>query len=1553
MLPEAHGPALVRLAAAWARPGAPASEDLVAATREAVAAVRPQDLPGAAELVQALLGRLEPAAARRPARAALFALLDAVRRKPFLSALAPDLVEGWTRLLVPAIDRADYTFGELLRSREETDPRTVAIRVPGSGIRDLTVADVGRRTRSLARGLLSLLRDDPEARVAILSENRLEAALVDLACLSNGIVDMPLPANATAEQVVYMLRHSGARVLFAEDEEQVSKVLPSLAQLPALEDIVVFSADAADRHRLLTLEQMADQDGGAFADATRAARAGRVRSRDVATVMYTSGTTGTPKGITFSHLNIVSKRLCRGLALPEVGEGDVFLCYLPLYHTFGRYLELTGTLWWGATYVLARSTATPALLEDFKAVKPTVFISVPKKWMELHDAGVREARAQEAPDPGPYLRALTGGRLRYGLSAAGYLDPEVFKAFQRAGVHLLSGYGMTEATGGILMTARGDYQEGSIGTPLPGIECARDEDGELLVRGPYVTPGYFQDAGGEEAFDAGGWFHTGDLVSVDGRGHYRITGRKKEIYKNRAGQTISPQRIENLFKDFDAVGQAFLVGDRREYNTLLVWPSYDKDPSLRRKTPDELRELISSLVVSANRFLAPFERVVAFRLLPRALDEAHGELTHKQTFKREEVERTWHDLIEPMYQQKRLALPVGDLFLRVPNWVLRELGVLQEEVSLKGGLLAAGSRAMEVGPEPAAPGSMRVGDMAYQPLGGTVDLGVLLARPALWVGNDGIRRFMGEDAFVSLVARRRQGQEEMRIDPRAWRAPPAARLPGLLEQVDRDEVSFHSLQAAGELLRAERPEARRAIASLERTLQSGRPDLARLARALLRRAADSPDEETRRRAFRALLPAEDAGRTLETLRLFLDRLGPYALRDEDLVSFGERGLAEAQVRVLLEALCSESAYAARADTSDGRLLMGAMRLLTVYAEAHAEWYAPVRVPLARLTFHRDERIAARAEEELDRLRRDFSAWIGPNLRRAIDPASGVEYGWGEVVSFDPSVPEAAQELLRRALADTTLMRGSVFLFGRGALVSLADLPVGGARVRLLGTQHGKSVYRLSFQTRGRETFDIAINLAEELSPSALREEIRWLLAAGAPPPLVEAFGGYYPEHGIFTEEFIPGETVERQVARLERQGEARRLKHVWPFLGWNALAAHVDFWDRTGRRVALRHPSLAAFIVPSHDYQTGARLVSIADRSPCAGFEELLDRFQRTFVDSVESTRPELRGGLPDSVFFSAAVEALGLERARPLLEGLAGGPRGAAAEAFLARVRAEGFTPRAAHFAARRYRRWLAVNPGATAEARGAILAELWGTYRLAHLEATWPDVRLRFFRQTVFAGAREELGAALDRLMEAARGLPGSALNLEEQIAPIREALRPTAEEDYFLARLAYRYLRPTDEASLISLPSGEHVVAEVVVALTDEEGERFKVRAPASPREVARLLQLFLDANLLVTFTAEHEFLLALDEDDALLGGLFYRRVGRDRAHMEKIVIARPHQGKGVSGGLMRELVRRLRARAVRALETGYFRPDWFQKYGFRTDPTSGGLVLDIGDEPATRL
>ncbi len=1536
------------LAASWARAGPPPA-DLVDRTREALATVQPQDLPEVAGLVETLVGRAQQASSREAARRALFTLLDAVRRRFFTEALTPAEVDPWTRLLTQAIDRADYTFGDVLRSREETDPRAPALRVLGADACEITVADLARRTRAIARGLMAMLRDEGKPRVAILSENGLEAALCDLACLSNGILSFPLPANAIPEHVAYMLRHSGAQLLLASDEEQLAKVLPALGSLPDLRQVVAFSHPAAERHGLLSLEQMIGQGAGAFDDAERAARAAAVRSRDLATVMYTSGTTGAPKGITFHHLDIVSKRLCRGFALPTLGDGDVFLAYLPLYHTFGRYLELTGSLWWGATYVFARSTAVGSLVEDFRTVRPTVFISVPKKWLEIHEAAVRAAGGEDPDEVAANLRSITGGRLRLGLSAAGYLDPIVFRSFHRAGVELCSGYGMTEATGGVLMTPVGEYVDGSVGKPLPGIECRIAEDGELLLRGPYVSPGYFRPSPEEAAaHDAEGWFHTGDLFAVDERGHHHITGRKKEIYKNRMGQTIAPQRVENLFRDFDAVGQAFLVGDHREYNTLLIWPNYEGQPSLRERSPEDLGELLSSLVASTNRFLAPFERVVSFQVLPRALDVEHGELTAKHTFKREVVEENWKELIDRMYVQKHLALPADGFSLRIPNWAMREMGVLQGELAIREGRLQARGRSMAVGPDPAARGALRIGDLAYVAEGSTLDLGAVIATPSLWLGNDELKAFVGEEAFRSLASRRKRATG-VRLDLRLWSPPHPGRLPALLEAVDREEVTLDTIHAAGEVLRAERPEARRAIIHLQLGLAAGHGEHAALCRELLRRAADAPDEEIRRLALRVLLPEEEAGEVLSTLRLFLDRLGPMALRDEDLAVLGERGLPDAQAQALLAHLSSEAAWVT-SGASERRLLVGAMRLLAAFAVAHPRWYAPVRVPLARLSLHPDQEISARAQEEHDRLRRGFTNWIGPNLRLAIDPESGMEYGWKEVVAFEHGIPGATRELFLRALADTTLVRTSVFLFGGGPLLSLADLPPGGASVSHLGTRLGKAVYRLSLHTRSRETYEVAVNLVESMHPHELRQEITWLLACGSPPPLVEAFGGYYPEYGMFTEEFIPGETVARQVARLERQGERTRLRHVWSFLAWTALDAHVAFWDRTGRRLALRDPSPEAFIVPSHDYHSGARLVSISDRSPCGDLDELLGRFQASFIDRVEEGRPDLRGEVGEEILLSAVVEALGLLRGREVLEGARGGKRGAAVEAFLSRLASHGYTPRRVHFAVRRYRRWLSVNPAATEEARGRMLAEMWGTYRLSETEQEWPDTRVRFFRGTVFAEAREDLAKALDRLMARARELPPGALALEEHVASLRLSARTTRAEDYFLARLTYPYLAPGDDVALISLSAGARRVTEPVLGLVDESGERFFVRGPASPREVARLLQIFHEAQLPVTFSEKHEFLLAIDAKEAVVGGVYYHQTRRpDRVHMEKIVVVRKARGKGISDGLMREFARRQRARGIRSLETGFYQPDYLKRYGFRTDPGSGGLVLDLEAEP----
>jgi long-chain acyl-CoA synthetase len=1526
--------------------GQKAADLLVEETLSQLADLRPDQLALFEPLARALLEQLEQTQSRPAARRALLAVLDTVRRKRFTRQLTPDQVPGWTSLVLEAVEKVDFTYPQLVLQREQTDPDAVALRVLGPDPCELTVADLARRTRAIARGLLSLLGDDREGRVALLSENCLDGALVDLACLSNGIVDIPVPANIVADQIQFVLRHCGARVLVLSDEEQAAKVLPLLPSLPELREVVMMSGATAEARGMLSLSQLVEQ-GALLDDEERARRAAAVKSSDLATVMYTSGTTGQPKGIAFSHLNLMSKRFARGFALPGLGEGDVFLSYLPLYHTFGRWLEMTGSLYWGATYVFARSPARATLLEDFGAVRPTVFISVPKKWMELREQACREVGSEDPDLVAAQLKKITGGQLRWGLSAAGYLDPLVFRSFRSAGVELNSGYGMTEATGGVTMTPVGEYVDGSIGKALPGIELKVAGDGELLMRGPYVMLGYLNAPPGDSGLDAEGWFATGDLVQQDERGHVRIVGRKKEIYKNRKGQTIAPQRVENLFRDFDAVGQAVLVGDHREFNTLLIWPDFEGQKSLQKKSPQELRELLGSLVASANRFLAPFERVVDYALLDRPLSADHGELTAKLTYKRDVVEKHFAHLIEPMYQELHISLSVGGFEVTIPNWVMREIGVLKEDLAWRDGELIAHQRSMPLEADPSRPGTLRVGDFHYRPGPSGLDLGEMLGAPCLWLGNESLRRFVGEEAFLSLLSRRAEDPKVLELDPRA--APPCdpRRASQLMPAVGARQASYPSLHAAAALLRGSREQAEQAVKHLERALHWGRGELASLARAILRRASELSDPKVQQEAFQALLPGEEPSQVVPTLRRFLERAGPALLSEETLVALAGRSLSEGHVSALLDLVEDHARELDRTTLvpSDRALVLGAARLLTAAAVARPVHYARLRITLARLAQHRDPELAARAGEDLDRLQLWFRSWIGPNQRLAVDLVDDVEYGWREVLVFDEGVPLEHREQILRAVVETSLVREAVFLFGKGALVSLSDIPPSGVWITRLdggGNSVPKVVYRLSLQTRSGESYDLVLNLAEGISLSEMREEIRWLQAAGAPPPLVEQFGSYYGEHALFTEEFVPGETVERQVARLSRQGALERLKVLWPFHACSAFAAHIAFWERTGRKLALAAPTPASVIVPSHDYQVGTRLVSITHRTPCESARELLERFQSWFVRPTVEAHPELDGLVHRDLLLSAFFEALGEAAALQLLDEE--GDQG-----FAQNVRKNGYVPLPLHFGIERYRRWLAVNPQALAEAKAATVHDLWDTYALDRVQKLWPDVRVRFFLETVFAQARPELRDGLERVMALHRALRD--VSLSEQLGALRARVAPTAEEDYFLARMTWRHLTPTDEASLVTLPTGEKRVSEVAVTLSDAEGDRICIRSPISPREVSKLLQVFSDAGSPVVFAAEHEFLLALDAKESVLGGLYYHFSDPETVYMDRVVVARAHRNRGVSDALMGEFKRRLKGRGVKVLETGFLYPEYTMRFGFRTGPRHGGLFVPL-DEETTR-
>jgi long-chain acyl-CoA synthetase len=1494
------------------------------------------------------------------ARNTAWQLLDVLRRSGLLCRVsAADAVAAWCQTILRLVDASHFTFGALFEQRARGYGERVLFRLPTpSGTRSVSWRQVAGRVDLIARSLLSVAEETHGRPVGILSINSLEMALVDLACLTAGITNIMVPATSSEADIAFILEHAGVGALIVSDAEQMHKVLNVRDRLPDLGPIIAINPSAASPRGVIGYEQLLARSSEVQMSTLRKRRAEQ-RIDDLATVMYTSGTTGTPKGVCFNHRAIVFKRFARALALPEIGENDRFLCYLPLFHTFGRFLELTGCIFWGATYCFAENPGIETLARQMRSEGTTVFISIPMKWMQLYDLVRHTVDVVGAEDEAiaASLRKTVGQGLRWGLSAAGYLDPEIFHFFQRYGVELMSGFGMTEATGGITMTPPRRYRDDSLGTALPGIEIKLADDHELVIRGPYVTTGLFNPPDGAQPFDADGWLPTGDLMEQDDEGFIRLVDRKKEIYKNISGQTIAPQKIENLFRDFDSIGRIFLVGDHRPYNTALIYPNpEDEALDLQTMSPDDLKLHFRSLVVSANSFLAPFERIVDFAIIDRDFDAEKEELTAKGTYRRKNIERAFADQIRLLYRRRMLT--IGDAEIIVPNWFFQALGITTQELKIDNHSLVLASLGTRLTIRKEAEGVVRIGTALYKPTERAVDLGHLLSTPMLWVGNDELVKF----APLELNHRDRRRRSSVsadwlrRTDSYDARDAEREKIPTLLR---RQEVDLMDLHLAALLLSAKGAEdAVEAVRILDHLLQLDDGEVAEHALRVLRRAADSESIAVRRRAFQVLATAETDNRYRQTVNDFLER-GTYLIDPETISVLIDRDLSPSQVDAFMDE--AESRCQSSGEVLDP-VLPALCDFLTGYCSTHPTQYSRMRSFFTRavmIAHHPEAReMAADAKR---RLAHDFRIWLGSPSRVAVDPETGLEYRWEDVVEFSDEVDWGTRQHLLDALRRTPIIREASFLLTTvPKVIHLDDILPGGVWIRLLGESHGKSVFRVAIRTRIREQLDLALNLNRDLPQEEVVEEINWLIIcsdARGPGPLVEIFGGWWPEDDLWTEEFIPGETLDHALDRLARKhrGDPERLDSWWPFAAWAALGAYIDFWDRTGRRLVVADPSPANVIVPLHDYLSGARLVSISSRAPFDSLPTLLRSLHRFFITPVEEAHPGLAGLAGWDVLFSAILEIVGEKEGaallRVVLETSTTEDREmiGALESFLDSVGTRGFLPRRLFFAAKRYRRWERLNPEATQSARAATLQEIFMTYGLGALSADYPEARARFYRETVYREASQVLSDGLDDLIDRLRTGELDRDELSSAVADLRAHLSLDADDDYFLARLSFPYLKPDDATAFVEAAAGGTQQSEIVVTFEDTEGEPFQVRHALSAKEIGRLHRLFVAAKLQVQFRPEHRFLVAINERGNLLGGLFYEVEAEERsAHMDKVVVADSFSGRGIARALIEELCNRLRTAGYTTVTTGFFRPQFFYRMGFTIERRYAGLVRSLADE-----
>ena len=1487
-----------------------------------------------------------------PSKDILQNFLDLAHLQPVTQTISKaKLTTEWLDRLVKLIDLSQFHTGYLLEQRAKRyDEKTVFNLIRDESIQTVSYSELWSKVQETGKALSYFEKPEEPPVVGLLTHNQLNGVLVDLACLSFGWRVIPIPLNSTSEHLSFIINQAEISHLFVGGKTGVrlwNEVQPlHHISVIALNNPESLKGNVTDWDTFFENRLNANN----FETAQRMAF---VSMDQTQTIMYTSGTTANPKGITFNQMNLISKRFARGLALPEFGSDDCFLCYLPLFHTFGRYFELMGSIYWGATYSFAESPAFNSLLKDFLLVNPTIFISIPKRWVQLYEMLEEQLDLDsvESDIIQEQLQNITGGKLKWGLSAAGYLDPDIFSFFQTNDINVLSGYGMTEATGGITMTPPDDYVQDSVGKALPGIELKLEEDGELCLRGDYVTNGYYKEDDDDVFVD--GWFHTGDIFE-EKNGHYFILDRKKDIYKNSRGQTIAPQKIENLFQDFDSVKSVFLVGDGREFNTVLIYPDHENSPiDLNTADSQKIRDLYSSMILSVNSFLSPFERIVNFVIIPRDFSREKKELTQKGSFNRKNVLKNFSEIIEPLYEKNYVALHSGSKEIRIPNWLLREIGTVRtnlswdgQKVTIKGQtetllLSWAGSK-------------IQLGDFVYAIGTDIFEFESFIQSPTLWLGNFGFTEFIGYSVFR---LKETEPYATMQVDPSVLELPLKP-----LPEIESNETILFRLHHSVRNYLANDPSCFKTLTEIVAE-KSGNWHGVILD--IFLNYQRHPDPSFQIRMIEALTPLISGDFLVTMIRsAFLHQRDKNAAKG---FSFNINRATDEHYQAFIKYLKEAHLNLAQADANELEFVQTILLLVADFGTIHPTRFVWARSELVWWQISNVPKpLFSTAQKAYYALTKGFRTWIGKSASLTVDRETGEEYTWDDVVTFDENVKSSHQTQLMEAIRETSLIRESIFLFSSNCIVGLNDISKGGVWITHLGTRNNKSVFRILVRSRSLGTHNLVVNLNEGWDRDFLEEEIKWLIIMGSgfkDKPLVENFGGYWPEYQLYTEEYIHGETLgaylERNRNDIKDETKMDRWQMRWLHFIWNGIQAYQEFWHRTEFKLSIQPPSPANLVIPQHDYTTGTRLISISGRKSTESIGAHFLSLYSDYITKTEEKIPGLKHMSNWEVIFTATLQAVKVAQGKELLNQLkleldqretgkkleVVGCTKKRIDQFLNDFENFGVLTKPVVFASLRYERWLELNSDATLKARASILQELYTDYDLDSLLEEYPETRVRFFMMTCFKEENQALITEFQTMIGEMRRKELSPWNLQERITQIQSSIDLNDEEKFFLARMLFPHVDAADYVELVTTTHGEEDRLNLVFQTEGKDGHVYRIRPPFLPKEIAQFHSLLSESSLSGTFTAQHDFLFIFNARNRLVGGLYWRNTDKNRIHLEWIAIREKYRGISLSQRLMDDFYKRMQHRGIDAITVGFYVEKFFYGQGFEIDKQFGGLVKKI--------
>ncbi len=545
----------------------------------------------------------------------------------------------------------------------------------------ISFAELQNRVEIMSQGLqeLGIKKGD---RIAILSENRSEWARADLAALTLGAVTVPVHTTLSPKIIKHILNDSGSRAVLVSNQEQFNKLMLVISELPELETIIYINLDdPASYHlakKLISLEEVM-----ALGEKSTQEISVSISPDDIASIVYTSGTTAVPKGVMLTHHNFLFDAEAAVTAVP-VDEHDILLSFLPLSHvlerTAGYYAPLICR---GCSIAYAENIKT--LKTNLKEIKPTILVAIPRIFEKVHDgiwAKVKEGgkakykiftwALKQEPKTLKYkladilvfkkIRATFGGHLRFTISGGATLNDKLARFFARIGIKIVEGYGLTETSPVITVNRLDNIKFGTVGQKLPGVELKIAPDKEILVKGPLVMKGYYQNEElTKEVIDNDGWLHTGDLGFVSSEGFLIIIGRKKEMICLSNGKIAWPESLEVVLNNDKFISESMVYGNNRSYLSALIipdWPEVTRNLSelgISSKEPDQLVKeaklygLFQKRIDKINDQLADWEKIRKFVLLPKEFSPQKDEVTPTAKLRRKVIEEHYQKEFERMY----------------------------------------------------------------------------------------------------------------------------------------------------------------------------------------------------------------------------------------------------------------------------------------------------------------------------------------------------------------------------------------------------------------------------------------------------------------------------------------------------------------------------------------------------------------------------------------------------------------------------------------------------------------------------------------------------------------------------------------------------------------------------------------------------------------------------------------------------------------------------------------------------------------------------------------